>query len=85
MSKNLVDRSLDPIALKLEKSLPDSRIHDLDVLIEQSTLLLVGEEVFKNMEECFEVDEFRSVVLVKLTEVLKDILLKAFHSYPGSS
>ena len=35
------------------------------------------------MEECFEVDEFRSVVLVKLTEVLKDILFDIFHQILG--
>ena len=32
--ENLVDRSLDPISLKLKKSLPDTCINNLNVLIQ---------------------------------------------------
>ena len=38
----------------------------------KSALFLIGEEIFKNVEERFVVDEFRRVILVKLVEVLQD-------------
>ena len=69
MVLDLVDGAFDAVALELEKGLPDPRVHDLDVLIEQAALFLVGQEVLKNVEEGLVVDEFRGVVLVKLVEV----------------
>ena len=82
--EDLVDRAFDAVALELEKGLPNLRVHDLDVLVEQAALFLVGEEVFKDVEEGFVVDEFRRVVLVKLVEVLQDFLPSRLPPSAGS-
>src|ERR1019366_8335161 len=72
--ENLVDGTFDAVALELVKGFPNIRINDPDILVEQAALFLVGEEVFKNVEEGFVVDEFRGVVLVKLSKVKKNLL-----------
>ena len=75
MLENLVDGALDAIPLELEQGLPNPRVHNLDVLIEQTALLRGSQEILEDVEQGLVVDEFRGVVLVKLVEVTEDLIL----------
>ena len=77
--QDFVDRALDTILLKREKSLPYPRVHYLDVFIEQAALFLVGQKVLKTMEERFVIDECGGVVLIELAEVLEDFRFDILH------
>ena len=81
MLQDFVDCAFDAVALKFKEGLPNPGVHDLDVLVKQATLLLIGKEVLKDMEQGFEVDEFRGVVRNLASVSFSDFLLSA----PASS
>src|SRR5687768_5852586 len=73
--EDFVDGAFNAIALKLKKSFPNICVYNLDVLIEQATLFLIGQEILKDVEKGFEVDEFGGVVLIELIQIKQYVLL----------
>ena len=77
--ENFIDRAFHAVALELKTGFPNLRVHDFDVLVKQPALFLIGEKIFKDVEQRLVINKFRRVILVKLAEVLEDFRLHVFH------
>src|SRR5205814_4461884 len=70
--KDFVYRAFDSVALKLEKGVPDQRVDDFDVFVDEPALLLLGEKLFENVKKRFVIDKLGSVIAIDRLEVSYD-------------